>query len=155
MLEASPCPCGSGELYPFCCGLYHSRQQPAPNAELLMRSRYCGYVLRNERYLLATWHPSTRPATLNLPTDRQWLGLTVLGKGTEGDGESWVEFTARFSEMGRVAWLKERSHFVKEGGQWYYVDGVSENIVSAPQARIGRNAPCPCGSGRKYKRCCA
>jgi len=71
-----PCPCG-GENYDTCCGRYH-HGTPAPDAASLMRSRYSAFVLKLEDYLLATWHPDTRPASLDLDTDNtKWLGLEV------------------------------------------------------------------------------
>ncbi len=153
MQESSLCPCGSGKPYIDCCALYHHSSQAASTPEQLMRSRYCAYVLRDEPYLLATWHPSTRPAALHLEEGRCWLGLKVVGSGEEGDQAGWVEFVARSRLGGRAQRLEERSRFIREAGRWYYVDGV---IAAEPAAGgTGRNAPCPCGSGRKYKRCCA
>ena len=89
-----------------------------------MRSRYTAYVLNNEVYLLATWHASTQPASLNLtehPT--QWLGLEVKKHHTTGASAS-VEFVARYRINGRAVRLHEISRFVHENGCWYYVDGV-------------------------------
>ena len=122
----------------------------AETAEQLMRSRYSAYVLGEWEYLLATWHPTTRPAYPSRDA-AEWLGLNVLkcDLGTADDGEGLVEFVASFREKGKVLGLHEVSRFVQEQGRWYYVDG---------QCRIktcGRNDPCPCGSGRKTKHCCA
>ncbi|MDO9220991.1 MAG: YchJ family metal-binding protein, partial [Thiobacillus sp.] len=77
-MSRATCPCGSGRTLESCCGRFHSGE-PAPDAETLMRSRYSAYVLGLDDYLMATWHPDTRPATLDLvATPRpQWLGLTV------------------------------------------------------------------------------
>ena len=91
-----------------------------------MRSRYSAYVLGLETYLLATWHPTTRPATLDLTQDRQaakWLGLKLLAN--QGDGDTaFVEFVARYRVGGGSAVrLHERSRFVREAGRWYYIDG--------------------------------
>jgi SEC-C motif-containing protein len=90
-----------------------------------MRSRYTAYVLNNETYLLATWHISTRPESLNLATQpsAQWLGLEVKTHHTAGDSAS-VEFVARYRLNGRAVRLHETSRFVREAGCWYYVDGV-------------------------------
>lgn len=119
-----------------------------------MQSRYSAYVLGDGAYLMASWHPSTRPHQLDLEADVQWLRLKLLGceRGGEGDHEGWVEFEAWFKQGGRVERLRERSRFINEDGRWFYVDGVIE--PSDGSAKVGRNAPCPCGSGKKYKRCC-
>ncbi len=90
-----------------------------------MRSRYSAYVLQLEDYLLATWHPSTRPDALNLTTAPQpkWLGLQV--KAHTGTGHTaTVEFVARCRIGGRAQRLHEVSRFVREDGRWYYVDGI-------------------------------
>ena len=118
-----PCPCGSTHPYPECCGLYHAGA-PAPDAQSLMRSRYCAYVLCNEPYLLATWHPSTRPDSIPLDPAQKWLGLTVLDAKATGELSAEVEFIAR-SRVSNAAALRlhERSRFVREDGRWLYVDG--------------------------------
>ncbi len=123
------CPCGSGLRLPDCCGRYHAGE-PAPTAEALMRSRYSAYVLALEDYLLATWHVSTRPASLDLQSDAsgaKWLGLKVLCGATDGD-RATVEFVARYKLGGGSAVrLHETSRFVREQGRWYYVDGDVES----------------------------
>jgi SEC-C motif-containing protein len=89
-----------------------------------MRSRYSAFVLGRAEYLLATWHPSTRPASLGLEAlaTRRWLGLKVLAH-EPGVDEARVEFVARFKEGGRATRQHERSRFLREDGRWYYVDG--------------------------------
>ena len=121
---ATPCPCGRPLHYAACCGLLHAGR-PAHDAESLMRSRYSAYALGLEDYLLATWHPSTRPASLNLGAAPQakWLGLVVKLR-TGGDAVATVEFIARYKVGGRAQRLHEISSFVREDGRWYYVDGV-------------------------------
>lgn len=118
------CPCGLPRAYDDCCGRLH-RGEPAPDAETLMRSRYAAYVLGLEDYLLATWHPATRPATLDLSADPRprWLGLKVL-RHTQADGtHATVEFVARYKIAGRGFRLHEVSRFLIEDGLWYYLDG--------------------------------
>lgn len=92
-----------------------------------MRSRYSAYVLRQVPYLLATWHASTRPATLALEEGAEkttWLGLKLLRHEQSGDDQAVVEFVARFRVGGGSAQrLHEVSRFVREDGRWYYVDG--------------------------------
>jgi SEC-C motif-containing protein len=92
-----------------------------------MHSRYTAYVFGRSDYLLRTWHRSTRPDVLDLQTAPagRWLGLDVLG--TEGggldDSEGTVEFVARYKPSGKAQRLHERSRFVREDGQWFYVNG--------------------------------
>lgn len=91
-----------------------------------MRSRYSAYVLKLDDYLLASWHPDTRPAALDLAAEQpppKWLGLSVRRHETRGD-QATVEFVARWkSGGGRAQRLHETSRFVREDGRWYYVDG--------------------------------
>jgi SEC-C motif domain protein len=132
-LKPSPtaCPCGAND-YAACCGRYHNGA-PAPDAESLMRSRYSAYVLKLETYLLATWYPSTRPATLDLAADStKWIALEVKKYLSESADRATVEFVARYKVGGRAGRLHEVSRFVREEGQWFYVDG---EFVSA--AKLG------------------
>ncbi|QWT19984.1 YchJ family protein [Bacillus sp. NP157] len=120
------CPCDSGKAYAACCGKWHAGE-PAPTAEALMRSRYTAYVMGLTDYLLATWHPSARPVSLELgdqspkPT---WLGLTVKRHENPTPDTAIVEFVARVRFGGASAHkMHEVSRFVREGGRWYYMDG--------------------------------
>ena len=128
------CPCGrlqgsGGKAKPLayadCCGRFidHWDAQPAPDAECLMRSRYTAFVCERADYLLATWHPSHRPASLDFDAAAQWLGLEVRGHWVQNADHAEVEFVARHRLGGRAVRLHERSRFVREGGRWYYVDG--------------------------------
>ena len=119
------CPCGSGQPLAACCGPLHLGQRAATTAEALMRSRYSAYTLGLTGYLLATWHPSTRPAELDLaaPPIPRWIGLTVREQRSTGPDSAEVEFVARYRIGGRAQRLHERSRFVREDGRWYYVDG--------------------------------
>lgn len=123
------CPCGRLDQRQkpvglvHCCGPYLQGAASAPDAQSLMRSRYSAFVLGNQPYLLATWHPSTRPATLELDTDAQWLGLQVRDDQTLDDDHAEVEFVARYRLGGKAVRLHERSRFVHEAGVWWYVDG--------------------------------
>jgi len=120
--KSLPCPCGASS-YAACCQRWHLGQ-PAPDAEQLMRSRYSAYVLKLEPYLLATWHPSTRPVSLALADDDcRWLGLQVKRHSAHGEDAAEVEFVARYKVAGRAHRLHEISRFVREAGRWYYVDG--------------------------------
>lgn len=123
MTNQTPCPCGNGD-YASCCGCYHNGSAAAADAESLMRSRYSAYVLKLEDYLLATWHPGTRPTSLELASDRgKWLGLQVKRHAQETEDRATVEFVARYKIGGRAQRLHEVSRFVHEQGRWLYLDG--------------------------------
>nr|WP_231731176.1 YchJ family metal-binding protein [Lampropedia cohaerens] len=110
-----------------CCGRWlgiGQTAQPAPDAEALMRSRYTAFVLGHIDYLLATWHASTRPATVTLDAGDRWLGLQVRRHSLLDATRSEVEFVARVRDAtGRAHRLHETSRFVCEHQQWFYVDG--------------------------------
>ncbi|MDH3346870.1 MAG: YchJ family metal-binding protein [Desulfobulbaceae bacterium] len=158
MSSNESCPCGSAIPYSTCCGPYLEGQTPAPTAEALMRSRYTAYVKGDNTYLLASWHKSTRPSTMDSDTLPAWQGLKVMHTeaGGENDQEGTVEFQARYSHSNHQGMLHEVSSFVKEDNNWYYVDGelLHEPVRISAEKKVGRNAPCPCGSGKKYKKCC-
>ena len=122
----TPCPCGQPGDYAQCCGPLHAGTAVATSAEQLMRSRYSAYVRLDEPYLLASWHPSTRPAALDLAAQQPaptWLGLDVKQHEATGD-HAVVEFIARLRYGGGKAQrMHEVSRFVREGRRWYYVDG--------------------------------
>lgn len=120
MPSPQPCPCTPDTRYDQCCGPLHAGE-PAPSAEQLMRSRYSAYVLGLDAYLLASWHPQTRPSRLALEPLR-WLGLQVRRHASAGDTAS-VEFVARYKTGGKAHRLHECSRFRREGGRWYYLDG--------------------------------
>ncbi len=122
---ADPCPCGLPRSYADCCGRLHAGM-PAADAESLMRSRYSAYARGLEDYLLATWHATTRPATLDLGVGPQpkWIGLEVKASTESGD-EATVEFVAVCRIGGRAQRMHERSRFRREQGRWYYLDGIS------------------------------
>jgi SEC-C motif-containing protein len=111
--------------YADCCGRFvdHFNDVPAPDAEHLMRSRYSSFVLEQADYLLATWHSSTRPASLDFDAGAKWLGLEVRGHKVTGTDAAEVEFVARYRLDSRAVRLHERSRFVCEDGRWFYVDG--------------------------------
>ncbi|TQK50830.1 SEC-C motif-containing protein [Streptomyces sp. SLBN-118] len=125
LTDTSPCPCGLPATYGECCGRFHSGAANAPTAELLMRSRYSAFVTHNEAYLLRTWHPSTRPRTLEIDPGMQWTRLEILDTedGSAFHSSGTVTFRARFRHHGMRGALHERSRFVRHGGAWVYVDG--------------------------------
>lgn len=148
--DRTPCPCGRPvgdrpgapvRAYGDCCGRWHAGplHLQAPDAESLMRSRYSAFVRGLGDYLLATWHPDTRPSRLEADEPGlKWLGLEVRqhqqAPAPDGGpaGEAWVEFVARSRLGGRAHRLHERSRFRREAdGRWYYLDGE----FIAPPAR--------------------
>lgn len=143
------CPCGSGESLESCCGKYLSNKQYPNTPEQLMRSRYSAYVLKDEDYLLKTWHESTRPNSLELKDDSsQWKKLKII---SASDNE--VQFAAFFSNSINnkecLFSLYEKSLFVNEN-HWLYLQGNDLKTTA-----LSKNMPCPCRSGKKFKRCCA
>lgn len=118
-----PCPCGRGTAFEACCGRYIGTGVPAPDAESQMRSRYTAFVRGDVSHLLATWHAGTRPASLELDAAVKWLGLEVKRHTPIDAAHAEVEFVARSRRQGRGQRLHERSRFVREDGQWFYVDG--------------------------------
>jgi len=125
MSKSTECPCGSGKSYTTCCARYVENGEYAPTAEALMRSRYTAFTLQNEEYLLATWHASTRPASLGLAeeTSNKWIGLDVKRHEQQDANHAIVEFVARYKINGKAHRLHEVSRFVREQGRWFYVDG--------------------------------
>ncbi|MEW6677629.1 MAG: YchJ family metal-binding protein [Pseudomonadota bacterium] len=123
------CPCGSDIPYSACCGPCHDGSRPPADAERLMRSRYAAYVLGNRDYLLATWHPDTRPAELDLDTPPvpKWLGLQVKAHLPQGENQAQVRFVARYKIGGRAFRLAETSRFQRVEGRWFYLDGDIES----------------------------
>ena len=127
--DAAPCACGTGRPYAACCGVLHQAfagngALVAPDAQALMRSRYTAYTMDLIGYLLATWHPDTRPASLDRgERDLKWLGLEVRRHTRQDADHETVEFIARSKVGGRAHRMHEISRFVREHGAWLYVDG--------------------------------
>lgn len=117
------CPCLSGLPYAECCEPLHRGVITAPTAEQLMRSRYSAFAVGDADYVLATWHPSTRPATLELDPELRWYRLDIIGRSAGGplDSHGEVEFEAFWRSPDARGSQRERSTFVREGGRWLYV----------------------------------
>ncbi|WP_367273674.1 YchJ family protein [Parvibaculum sp.] len=160
MNETATCPCGSGRALAACCGPYLEGAALPPTAEALMRSRYSAFATGNIDYLEETLMPGTRgdfdrAAVGEWSKSSEWTGLLIrsVEAGSESDTEGYVEFVAQFRQEGTDRVHHETGHFGKQDGRWYYVDGV---MGTRPRTvvKIGRNDPCSCGSGKKYKKCC-
>jgi len=156
---AAPCACGSGDLEVACCAPILDGV-PAETALALMRSRYTAYVRGAVDHIVGTHDPATRggldpKSVARRSRDTEWQGLEILATeaGGPADDTGVVEFIARGVTRGTAFVQRERSRFRRIDGAWYYVDGklVNDPIRKPPTA--GRNDPCPCGSGMKYKRC--
>lgn len=159
----SLCSCGSGEEYTACCGLYHSGKSSAPTAEALMRSRYCAFVMQDVAYLKETLTPEQKrdfseKETARWARESEWLGLEIVRteQGGEDDDKGVVEFVARFRFQDREQEHRETARFEKKESVWLYAGTLNTemNRVQREGPKIGRNDPCPCGSGKKYKKCC-
>jgi SEC-C motif-containing protein len=151
------CPCGTEKNYAECCGRFIPQQTPATTPEELMRSRYTAYTQLNFDYLAATMKP---PASEHFDDARRadakfikWLQLEVLNASQDGE-QGRVEFKAHYIMDNRKDVLHEKSDFILEDGKWYYYSGM-QPAHDHEVEKIGRNDVCPCGSGKKYKKCCA
>lgn len=148
MVASHHCPCGTSLPYDHCCGRIHNQPTLATSAEALMRARYSAFEMRLPQYLYDTLHPDQRCEDELLKLEdsinsTEWLSLRILSAS-----ETQVEFIA-FYKASPVGQLHESSRFLFEGDRWYYVDG---DVL--PSVKLGRNDPCPCGSGKKIKQCC-
>ncbi len=146
--SSSPCPCGSALAYQECCQRLHLGQ-PAPSAEALMRSRYSAFALQLNDYLISSWHPETRPQQLELEATTVWQRLEIVAAhNDQHSGE--VHFKATYCENGQWWVLQEKSQFRYQDNHWFYHSGDYQPHRLDPK----RNDPCPCGSAKKYKKCC-
>ncbi|MDR3247324.1 MAG: YchJ family protein [Treponema sp.] len=157
----SNCPCGSGLDYEACCGPYIAGTKQAPTAEALMRSRYTAYTTHDIDYIINTCVSDgksdiDRKETQAWSEQSTWLGLKIVAveKGGINDTEGVVEFEAAYERKGLKDLHHERGRFKKHDGRWMYEDGsVAPVTVVRSSPKVGRNDPCPCGSGKKYKHC--
>ncbi len=159
----STCYCGSGKSYDTCCSPIISGTQKAEAPEDLMRARYSAFCQQDMAFLSGSLHPDHRQdhdeeATRRWAANATWLGLEIVAEGTKdlSDDTGSVEFIATFKEKGIIRNHHEKSEFKRHEGRWYFVDG--EMVTAATKVnespKVGRNEPCPCGSGKKFKKCC-
>jgi SEC-C motif-containing protein len=127
-----------------------------------MRSRYSAYAEHEIDYIVNTCIKKGKQdidvtSTRNWSEQSTWQGLKILSttKGGVADTEGTVEFEAAYERDGLKDVHHENARFKKTDGRWLYDDGevVTQTVVRAGP-KIGRNDPCPCGSGKKYKHCC-
>lgn len=126
-----------------------------------MRSRYAAFARAEVDYLLATWHPATRGRQDRRSIEEtcrtlRWVGLRILEAVAGGpeDATGVVEFEASYASGASTGVLHERSRFERVGGAWMYLDGATTDTEGPTARSQGRNEPCACGSGKKFKRCC-
>ena len=148
------CLCGSGGIYTACCEPYHLGQKPAENAEKLMRSRYCAYVKQDIGYIVATTVPLQQTlldqvAMKKWSQETQWAKLEVISFNPKVSKiHAQVEFKAYFQDGLQLSSHHELSTFTLIDGKWYFLDPTVEHKTTMKQ-------PCICGSGKKFKQCCA
>lgn len=155
------CPCGSGVAYAGCCEPIISGARPAETAEQLMRARYSAYVGVKMDFILESTHPDHREGydhagAKQWAENSDWLGLEIVStlKGGNDDSIGEVEFIARFKEKGLDREHHENALFRRENGVWYFTEGKMVKPKPMVSNKVGRNDPCNCGSGLKYKKCC-
>ena len=155
------CPCGSGTAYADCCEPVITGARPAETAEQLMRARYSAYVEAKTDFLFESTHPDHRrgydhEGTKVWAESAEWQGLEIVAgqKGGKDDAVGEVEFIARYREKGVQREHHESAQFKKERGAWFFTEGATVRPKPIAASKIGRNEPCPCGSGAKYKKCC-
>ncbi|MEN6475578.1 MAG: YchJ family protein [Syntrophaceae bacterium] len=159
----SECPCGSNKPYSECCEPLHKGAR-ALRAEQLIRARYSAYAKMELDYLFETTHPERR-ADYDADNTRTWAEHSVWDHidiletlaGGQDDDKGEVEFIAHYADAkGRKCTHHERALFEKYDGRWYFKDGtyIKPQTFKRETPKTGRNEPCPCGSGKKFKKCC-
>lgn len=156
------CPCGTQLNFQNCCADFINGHAKPPSALALLRARYVAYTLGNIDYIQATHDPATlnkfdANIARSWADSADWLGLEVLEchNGNEDDMRGTVEFKVHYRQRNKRELHHEISEFVKHDGEWFYQDGRTPIVATQVNSpKIGRNAPCPCGSGKKYKHCC-
>lgn len=152
------CPCGSGQTYGTCCDSIIQGERKAPDAESLMRSRYTAHAVHAFAYLHRTFAETkdTPYTEEEYGNEIAWTELVIHAHEPDvRPGVSHVDFSAHFTEQGRAGVLHEKSEFELIDGEWIFTRTLREGpapVIAAP--KVGRNDPCPCGSGKKFKKCC-
>ncbi len=158
----SPCFCGSSMPYQQCCQPIHHNHAMAEKPEQLMRARYSAHHLKLIDFIIHTYHPDCNAEQqreeIISSAELNWQKLTVISAPQPEANEGFVEFKASFLHQGTEQIMHERSRFLRQDGLWYYVDGqFPEKRGKNPGKKVkktGRNDPCHCGSGKKFKKCC-
>ena len=158
--ENLTCPCGSGAPFTECCEPVIAGTRESQTAEELMRARYSAFVTGAIDFIVSSTHSRTRKEV-----DREfirewsetstWRGLQILETKEVNENKAYVLFEAQFTQNGKDENHREKSLFERDEGQWRFVTGdeLKNPTVRYETPRPGRNDPCPCGSGKKYKKC--
>ena len=158
------CTCGLEQPYEECCEPIIKGEKQAETAESLMRSRYSAFAHAEVDWLVDSVHPETREdhdrdSIRVWAVDSQWSSLEIVSthEGGSDDETGEVEFIANYKDKQGRHRHHELAQFKKHEGQWYFYDGgrVKPQTVVRDAPKVGRNDPCPCGSGKKFKKCCA
>lgn len=155
------CPCGSGNDYAACCEPIITGKKKADTAEQTMRARYSAHEKVEVDFIFNSTHPKYREGydhkgTRKWAAESEWYGLEIVDtvQGGPKDKEGEVEFIARFRDKEGRRTHHERGQFKREKGKWLFTEGTMVKSKPLSVNKIGRNDPCSCGSGKKYKKCC-
>jgi SEC-C motif-containing protein len=157
------CPCGSGLAYKTCCEPIIKGKQPAATAEALMRSRYTAYATGEIGHLGASLRADDR-GSFDPESAKEWaesaqwnrLEIVTTERGGTEDADGIVEFKAHYTVKDQEQEHHERARFARENGRWVFVEGrvIGRDPYRREEPKVGRNDPCACGSGKKFKKCC-
>jgi SEC-C motif-containing protein len=159
-VAGQPCSCGSGLDFADCCEPIITGKRPAATAEQLMRARFTGHVANANEFLHHTYLPSSKQPYVEEPdaAPLPWTRLVIHSHEPEVRPDvSCVDFTAYFkAENGAEGALHEKSEFSRIGGKWIFARTLRQGPapIKSSASKAGRNDPCPCGSGKKFKQCC-
>lgn len=155
------CACGSGSGFEACCAPFLDGKATPATAEQLLRSRYTAFTRKQTDYVLRTTHPDQvkkldQEAVAAWAESATWKQLEIyrVENGKAEDEDGWIDFIARYEEDGQEVEHSERAHFVKHDGAWVFDHQRSGTPQLEARDKVGRNDPCPCGSGKKHKKCC-
>ncbi|MET0261487.1 MAG: YchJ family protein [Rariglobus sp.] len=159
-VAGQPCPCGSGLDYALCCEPIITGKRPAATAEQLMRARFTAHVGNENKFLHFSYLPSSRLPYVEEAdtTPLAWTRLVIHSHEPDvKPNVSNVDFTAYFNDdSGAQGALHEKSEFHRINGNWLFARTLRQGPapLKSTAPKVGRNDPCPCGSGKKYKQCC-
>lgn len=161
-LNLAPCPCGSTKKYTDCCAPLHQGKRKASTAEELLRARYSAFPAHEIDFIMNTHHSKTRGEVNQSDVEvwaknSQWKGLEIQEKqeGQAADFKGTILFCARYETGGKSHEHWEKAIFERENGEWRFLDveSAKTGTIKRTEAKVGRNDPCTCGSGKKYKKC--